>query len=151
VHILHSSMSDLYRMLLLRFIRSECVGNKSGNELKEIDVRSAANLRPLSEMDIGENTKQTLATVKQEKHKGLLMDMQHFYKTCAESLRSSLPLASTLLQDLHCLHPQARSQLESEQCIRRLAKKLRQIVETDEITTVVDEWKLQCRAVVNYL
>jgi hypothetical protein len=142
VHVLHSSLCDLYRMLLLRFIRSECVNNKTGKDLKEIDVRSAANLRPLSEMDIGETTRQTLDTVKQEKHKGLLMDMQHFYKTCAESLRSSLPLASTLLQDLHCLTPQARSQPESENCIRRLAQKLPQVVDDNEVTTVLDEWKL---------
>jgi len=35
----------------------------------EIDVRSTANLRPIIEMDIGETTKKTLATLKAEKHK----------------------------------------------------------------------------------
>ena len=53
-----------------------------------------------------------------------------------------MPLASTLLQDLHCLTPQARSQPESEHCIRRLAQKLTQVVNDNEVMTVIDEWKL---------
>lgn len=142
VHLLNSALCDLYRQLLMRFIRSDCVGNKTGRELMDIDIRSSDNLRPLTEMDIGETTVKTLQSLKQEKHKAILMSMQHFYFTCCESLRSSLPLSNTFLEDLKCLSPEGRSQPESEQSIRRIARKLRQIVNDDEITSVVDEWKM---------
>ena len=70
------------------------------------------------------------------------MDMQHFYITCANSLRSSLPLSNTFLDDLNCLSPSARSLPDSENCVRRIARKLPQVVNDDELTSVLDEWKL---------
>ena len=142
VHLLHGALCDLYRLLLMRFIRSDCASNKTCKQLMEVDVRSTANLRPIIDMDIGETTKKTLATLKAEKHKGVLMDMQHFYITCANSLRSSLPLSNTFLEDLNCLSPPARSLPDSENCIRRIARKLPQVVNDDELTSVLNEWKL---------
>ena len=141
VHVLHSELSNLVRMLMLRFVRAEAVGAKCGKQLKEIDLKKAENLRTLEDFDLGETTRQSLAKIKQEKHKAILLDMRNFYITTADYLRTKLPLSNALFEDLACLSPSARSQ-PCEQSFCRLAKALPHVVCPDEISTATDEWKL---------
>ena len=68
VHLLHSELSNLVRMLLLRFVRAEVVGAKCGKQWTEIDLKKAENLRTLEDLDIRETTRQSLAKIKQKKH-----------------------------------------------------------------------------------
>ena len=70
------------------------------------------------------------------------MDMRNFYICGAEYLLKNLPLSNTVLKDLSCLQPSARSEAESEGAIRRLARKLPQVILDDEVSIVSDEWKL---------
>ena len=123
IHVLHSELSNLVRILMLRFVRAEAVGAKCGKQLKEIDLKKAENLHTLEDLDIGEITRQSLTKIKQEKHKAILLDMRNFYITTADYLRTKLPLGNALFENLACLSPSAQSQ-PCEQSFCRLAKAL---------------------------
>ena len=141
VHVLHCKLRNLVYMLMLRFVRTETVGAKCGKQLKEINLKKAENLRTLEDLDIGETTRQSLAKIKQEKLKPILLDMKNFYITTADYLRTKLPLGNALFEDLAYLSSSARSQ-PCEQSFCRSAKALPRVVRPDEISTATDEWKL---------
>jgi len=93
-------------------------------------------------MEIGETTRSSLSKLKQEQHKGVLLDIRKFLSTTVQYLQTKLPLTNGTLRDLQCLQPTARSTPVSESCIRRLAKKLPQVILEDEVSVVTDEWKV---------
>jgi len=142
VHVLYTALCDLVRKVMLRFLTTDAVGTRSGKHLLEINIRNMANMRPIDQLEIGECTKKAMTAVKKEQHKGILMDMRNFYICGAEYLLKNLPLSNTVLKDLSCLQPSARSEAESEGAIRRLARKLPQVILDDEVSIVSDEWKL---------
>lgn len=97
--------------------------------------------RPYWTLDIAETTIKAMVNLQKEKHKVILMVMQHFRTTCAVSMRLSLQLSSTFLPDVGFLCPLERSLNESERCINRIAWELHELVNDDNLTSVLDEWK----------
>lgn len=80
IHVLHSSLCELTTKLLLRFMKTDVVGAKSGKDLSEINVRDVDKMRALDDIEIGEATKKAMSTnIKKERHKQLLMDMRSFF------------------------------------------------------------------------
>lgn len=142
IHTLYFALNDLVRTLMLRFVNTAVVGTKMAGDLVTIDVNDVKNLRTLEDMEIGEATRHSLSKVKKEQQKGVLLDMRKFLSTTVKYLQTKLPLTNSTLRDLQCLQPTARSKPESEVFIRRLAKKLPQVISPDEVSAVTDEWKV---------
>ena len=44
IHVLHSALCELLQKLLLRFVKTEVVGQKNGKYLSEIDVSDLENM-----------------------------------------------------------------------------------------------------------
>lgn len=141
IHRLFSAMGDLIRTLMLRFMNTEVVGLKNGADLKLLDVNDVNNLRSLTDIESGEPTRKALISIK-EQHSMVLLDIRHFFTTCVMYLQQNLPLTNSVLEDVQCLDAIARTKPESEAMIRRLARKLPQVVCDDDVSAITDEWKL---------
>jgi hypothetical protein len=81
-------------------------------------------------------------SIKEEQHSGVLLDILQFFVTCVQNLWQNLPLTNAVLQDVQCLDATAQTKPESEAMIRRLARKLPQVISDEEISAITDEWKL---------
>lgn len=53
IHLLYSASKELLQTILLRFMKTETVSNKRGNQLMNIDGKDIKNLRPVEEIKIG--------------------------------------------------------------------------------------------------
>ena len=83
-----------------------------------------------------------MSKIKKEQQKGVLLDIRQLLSTAVQYLQTKLPLKNATLRDLQCLQPTARSKPESEVFIRRLARKLPQVISPEEVSAVTDEWKV---------
>lgn len=108
IHIICAEMNSLVRKLMLRFVKTDVVGSKSGDELAKVDVKELKNLRSLDDIEIGEATRQSMKKVKPEQHKAVLLDIRQFFTITTQYLMKNLPLSNTVLQDVQCLDPAAR-------------------------------------------
>ena len=143
VHVLHMALCDLMTKLMLRFLKTDVLSKKTGDQLCEIEVDNVQNMRNLEEMEICEATKNAMSTnIKKEKHKAMLMEMRSFFLSSVKHLQTKLPLRNQILKALECLKPSARLSAESETEITRLAKAVPHVVSAVEISSVCDEWKL---------
>jgi len=142
IHTLYFALNDLVRTLMLCFVNTAVVGTKMAGDLVAIDVNDIKNLRTVEDMEIGEATRHSLSKIKKEQQKGVLLDMRKFLSTTVQYLQTKLPLTNGTLRDLQCLQPTARSKPESEVFIRRLARKLPQVISQEEVSAVTDEWKV---------
>lgn len=108
IHLLYHEVNCLVRRLLLRFVKTDIVGTKMGNDLALIDLSDATNLRDVEDMEIGEATKCSIQKLKAEQHRKLYLDMRKFFVTCTQYLMKNLPVANNVLHDAQCLHPAGR-------------------------------------------
>ena len=110
IHVLYPALRDLVVTIMLRFLKTDVVGNKTGRELQNINVRDVNNMLPLEQVEIGAATKQAMTKmVKVEQHKGLLMEMRNFFTCCTEYMQKNLPLDNGFLTAVVCLQPGART------------------------------------------
>ena len=127
---------------MLRFIKTDVVGTRSGKELCDINVRDTKNLWELTDVEIGQAIQKALNTlIKKEQHKRLLMEMRSFFMCSVEYLQKSLPLGNRLLSDLKRLQPSLRDNVESETVIRNFTVAVPHVVSDEKLSLVTDEWK----------
>ena len=69
------------------------------------------------------------------------LKMKDFYKAVTDHVLTRLPIDNELLRALSCLHPNNRQQASGVKKIKYVAEKM-PCVKTEEISSVVDEWKL---------
>ena len=63
-------------------------------------------------------------------------------------LQKKLPINSSLLQDLRCLHPLFKDKTWTVNCIGRLAEAMLHIIDPVQVSQIKDEWKaLQAEAI----
>ena len=63
-------------------------------------------------------------------------------------LQKKLPIISSLLQDLRCLHPLFKEKTWTVNCIARLAEAMPHIIDPVQVSQIKDEWKaLQAEAI----
>jgi len=65
-----------------------------------------------------------------------------FLSTTVQYLQTKLPLTNGTFHDLQCLQPTARNNPGCEMFIRRLPRKLPQVISQEEVSDVTDEWKV---------
>jgi len=106
IHVLYPAVRELMATIMLRFLETKVVGNKTGIELQKINVRDVKNMRTLQKLEIGEATQQALTKMfKVEQHNGILLEMRNFFICCAKYLQKNLPLDNDLLRAVQCLSP----------------------------------------------
>jgi len=134
IHVLYPAVRELMATIMLRFLETKVVGNKTGIELQKINVRDVKNMGTLQKLEIGEATQQALTKMfKVEQHNGILLEMRNFFICCAEYLQKNLPLDNDLLRAVQCLSPSEKTKTASEVRIKRLAKKMPQIIADGEL------------------
>jgi len=63
IRLLYQGTSSIFKSVMLRFVKQDAVGNKTGRELKKIDVYDSKNLLELKDMEIGAGTEKTLSVL----------------------------------------------------------------------------------------
>ena len=83
IHVLYPSLRELIATLMLRFMKTEVVANRTGIELQKINVHDVGNMQPLLKVEIGEGTRKAMMKmVKAEQHNGMLLEMRNFLVWC---------------------------------------------------------------------
>ena len=59
IRLLYQETSSIFKSVMLRFVKQDAVGNKTGRELKNMDVYDSKNLLDLKDMDIGADTEKS--------------------------------------------------------------------------------------------
>ena len=104
VHVLYTELKETLTLVMNRFLKNELVTGKAGKDLMKVDLSVAENLKPLTELEIGEPTKQILQKLNANQVLGIKKEMQRFYIVVAHYLQKKLPLDNELIHDLTCLH-----------------------------------------------
>jgi hypothetical protein len=132
VSVLCESLNDLVRSLVLKFLKRECIGNKSGEQLREVKCDNCQNWLSLSSVEIGVGTSRAIAVVSgEDERKELRQSFRKCLKTLFVYLQTNLPLASPLLRDMSCLNPINRKSEDTRPAISRLCLMLTKVTKTD--------------------
>jgi len=139
IHILYEEMCFLIRTLMLRYVKADVVGSKSGREL--INIRHKVVTNQLSDdlIVVGYETRRHLNKLKTDAQHHILLSIRNFYTTVVSYLLDSL--SNGLLQDLGCLNPLRRDDPAGIVAIRRVAEKLNCVLPST-LTNLEDEWRI---------
>src|SRR6266516_5480043 len=141
IHVLYPALRELIATIMLRFLQTQVVGNKTGTKLQKINVRDVKNMQTLQKLEIGETIKQAMTKlIKVEQHNGLLLEMRNFFICCAEYLQQNLSLDNSLLRAVQCLSPSEQTKTESEGRIKWLGQKMPQVIADGELSSLTEEW-----------
>ena len=148
VHVLFIEMKSLLVTLMKRFLKADVVNGKKAMELQTLVVTDEANQLPLKEIDIGSEVTNQLKKLRKEE----VIEQQKLMRTCyikmTQYLQKKLPINSSLLQDLRCLHPLFKDKTWTINCIGRLAEAMPHIIDPVQVSQIKDEWKaLQAEAI----
>lgn len=141
VHILYSEMSDMIKSFMLRFIKSDVIGESEGMKLLGIDVDKEDNLLKDNHIEVGESTR-LLLRKHPDQCKLYVAKMRKFFQAVTKYLQKRLPLNNELLKALGCLHPFKQKSESGTINIRKIALKMPQVVNDHEIAQITDEWKI---------
>lgn len=140
LHILHAELLSLVQRILSRCLRSAAYVDKSAEELKKLDVQDSTLWK--TKPEVGMDTEQAMLKWDPGEKKRLLLGARAFYLACSKDLLQKLPLDNKVLQHTSLLGLQP-SDVESEvRSLRYLASQLPQVLESDHVSSLVDEWHL---------
>ena len=107
MHVLYTELKETLTLVMNRFLGNELVTGKAGKDLIKVDLSIAENLKLLTDLEIGEPTKQILQKKKMNANQalGIKKEMQRVYIAVAQYLQKKLPLDNELIHDLTRLHP----------------------------------------------
>ena len=142
VHVLYDGLNGLVRSLMLKFLKTESVENKTGQELCEVKCDDYQNWLSLTKIEVGVGTRKAIATVPgEDTRKELRRSFRKCLKALCMYLQSNLPLANPLLRDICCLNPSNRKSEDSRSAISRLCLQLIKVTKTDTFCdSVTSEW-----------
>lgn len=140
LHILHAELLSLVQRILSRCLRSAAYVDKSAEELKKLDVQDSTLWK--TKPEVGMDTEQAMLKWDPGEKKRLLLGARAFYLACSKDLLQKLPLDNKVLQHTSLLGLQP-SDVESEvRSLRYLASQLPQVLESNHVSSLVDEWHL---------
>ncbi|KAG0411616.1 hypothetical protein HPB47_011256 [Ixodes persulcatus] len=140
LHILQAELLSLVQRILSRCLRSAAYVDKSAEELKKLDVQDFTLWK--TKPEVGMDTEQAMLKWDPGEKKRLLLGARAFYLACSKDLLQKLPLDNKVLQHTSLLGLQP-SDVESEvRSLRYLASQLPQVLESDHVSSLVDEWHL---------
>ena len=142
VHVLYDGLNGLVRSLMLKFLKTESVENKTGQDLCEVKCDDYQNWLSLTKIEVGVGTRKAIATVPgEDTRKELRRSFRKCLKALCMYLHSNLPLANPLLRDICCLNPSNRKSEDSRSAISRLCLQLIKVTKTDTFCdSVTSEW-----------
>ncbi|CAF3660668.1 unnamed protein product [Rotaria sp. Silwood1] len=118
IHLLYFELNDLCRNVLLSFLKSDSVQQKSGQDLLNINFEQSALWITDKEIKIGrfdcEQTRKLISSLNFDEKKSFYQDVRKIYITIANYLKKNLPLNNMLLRDLQVLDHSSRTDRSSE-------------------------------------
>ncbi|CAM4842632.1 unnamed protein product [Rotaria magnacalcarata] len=139
IHVLHSELSSLYRLVLLQFLKTDYAGDKVGGCLLDLDFKLNEKQLNNKHIRIGEETRKLLNHLTQQEREKVFEDVKKIYHTTAEYLKKNLPLKNSFLSDVQILHPSYRSVEYSDEIVR-IARAVPGLLSEREIDYSRDEW-----------
>ncbi|CAF1535172.1 unnamed protein product, partial [Rotaria sp. Silwood1] len=139
IHLLYYELPSLYRLVLLQFLTSDCVGDKVGGDLLYIDFKLNEKQLNNKNIRIGEGARKLLSNLTQKERETFYEDIRTIYHTIAEYLKKNLPLRNSFLRDIQILHPSYRSVQYSDDIVR-IARTVPGLLSDQEIDYTRDEW-----------
>ena len=98
-----------------------------------------ANHLAYSELEIGEQSRQEIGKLSEEKEKKFVLGAKSFLIAATKHLVNKLPLDNLILRSSIVLKPDVRSEDWAPKAIRVLAKELKVSVDLDNLA---DEWRI---------
>ncbi|XP_015907180.1 uncharacterized protein [Parasteatoda tepidariorum] len=145
IPILYDEMVAMLKALMGRFLVSEAFADKTGIQLKELDVNSG---KLWKKPEVGCDTQKELKKLDETVRKECYLGARAFYITSAKYLLKVLPLGNKFLERLKCIHPEFIKEESSLGCIKAIARELPNIISHSSVTSLADEWiVLQSEAV----
>ena len=107
-------------------------------------------MKPLTELEIGEPTKQILQKLNANQALGIKKGMQRFCIAVVQYLQKNLPLDNELIHDLTCLHPLSQKEDRSVHAKGRIARLIPQVNSQDKVSLVQDEFRAYSQEDIPY-
>ncbi|CAF4107403.1 unnamed protein product [Rotaria sordida] len=142
IHLLYCELNDLYQNVLLSFLKSDSVQQKSGQDLLNINFEQSALWIADKEIKIGEQTRKLIRSLNFDEKKSFYRDVRKIYITIANYLKKNLPLNNMLLRDLQVLDYLSRTDRSSGDRIVRVARNIPNLLDDGEIDKLANEWAL---------
>ena len=139
VHLRYDQLGTFLTVLLGRFIGKDLLVNKAARKLSKIHLEVLENHLAYSELEIGEQTRQEIEKLSEEKQKKFVLGAKSFLIGATKHLVNKLPLDNLILRSSIVLKPDVRSEDWAPKAIRILAKELKVSVDLDNLA---DEWRI---------
>ncbi|CAM4933136.1 unnamed protein product [Rotaria socialis] len=142
IHLLFEECSNLFRDILISFIKDDLLTNKTVKQLLSISFDSQADEKPDSKLAIGEITRNELQEMSTNEKIKFMQDVRDIYKTIARELTRTLPVTNKFLQNLQFMHPLQRHHESSSKSLMIIARDLPQLLSDDNLDYLNVEWRL---------
>lgn len=142
IHCLYSSIVDLIKTILYRFLKEDLIKGKTGQDLSKIDPTQTENKIQHEKIDIGKPARQELQKVKSALvKKDCMLSIVKFYETTSKYLLQKMPLQNKLLNALVILQPEKRHSRNGSRFIKTVSEAM-PFVQDEDISLISDEWRL---------
>mgnify|MGYP006342324205 FL=1 len=142
IHLLYDKLHELYKVILGKYLKEEAFVSRFGRGILDESVTKCENELPDDKLNVGIRTRETLRKASSAAQKMFCVDVRKFDRQLSKKLRDTLPLQSTLLRDLQCLHPLARTDLKSADAILRVARSVPHSIAEENIDKVIAQFTL---------
>ncbi|CAF4586322.1 unnamed protein product [Rotaria sp. Silwood1] len=139
IHLLYVELSALYRDVLVQFLVPDYVGNKTGNELLNLDFKLKEKQLNNKQIRIGESTRKLLMNITQKEREDFFEDVRTIYHAIAQYFKNNLPLNCSFVRDMQIFNPSFKS-AEYTHELSRIAKAIPGLLTDTEIDHIRDEW-----------
>ena len=142
IHVLHQTMVDMLKQVMLRFLKQDVVKEKAVDELLKLDTKNVELQLKDEDLDIGKETRKAISDLNQSgKQRQCFLGIRSFYITIIAYMQKSLELRNQLVEAISCLQPEQRTKAASVQKIRVLGSYLPS-VKSEELILLTDEWRI---------
>ena len=141
VHMLYTTLVDMLRKLMRRFIRPELLMEKNGDALAKIDVSNRNNQLSDTEIELGIPCRNLIEPLPSLLKKECMEGIRNFYSSSVSYLQEKLPYKNVLLQSLFCLQPNCKTDPTTRGHIRTIATAM-PCTSDEDVVKVLDEWRV---------
>lgn len=157
IHVVYDELWNLYRNVLLQFLKPDCLGQAGGEKILTVDFK--LNEYQLNQRDVrigkfesflnssffqgslflGENTRKLLGRLEPKEREVFFDDVKTVYHAIARYFQLNLPLKNTFLRDVRIIHPLSQKVYDTDQIVR-VARAVPNLLSNSEIDRLRDEW-----------
>ena len=96
IHIVYDSMCQSLLMVMRRFMKTNLLEAKYGNELADIQCNDIKHQLSDTELNIGDETQKALGELKTDKQKSVVLGMRSFHAAAVSHIQTRLPINNTV-------------------------------------------------------